>query len=74
MKKKEVKTTNKKEEKKTINKKTVAMLYLLCSLCWLISGVFEVKADTSGTLSFIVGGILLILGFIYYYLFKKSQK
>lgn len=77
MKKKEVKTSKKKEvkeDKKSINKKTIALLYLLCSICWLVSGFFELKADSNGTFSFIVGGALFALAIVYFYLHKKSLK
>jgi len=65
----------KKEQnnKKVLNNKTIAILYLLCGVIWIVSGIFEVVAKTSGVLSFIVGGVLMILSIFYFYKVKKEK-
>ena len=70
---KKIEEEPKKVEKKGINKNTMAILYLLCSICWLVSGVMEVKAKTSGVLSFVVGGLLLLLAIFYFYKDSKQK-
>ena len=65
------KVEEKRNPPKRINPKVMALLYLLCSVCWIVSGILEVKAKTSGVLSFVVGGLLLLLAVFY---FIKSNK
>ena len=68
MKKKEV-----KNNKKVLNNKLIGILYLLCSICWIVSGILDTMSKSNGLLSYIVGGVLLILSIFYFYKVKKEK-
>ena len=61
---------NKKREKRN---KIIAILYLLCSICWIISAIFNYK--NSNTLFCILdvafAAVWIFLGIVY---FKKKDK
>ena len=64
----------KKDNNEILNKKKIAILYLISSICWIISGIFEPLGKSGSILSYVFGGILFLLSMFYFYNYKKDKK
>jgi len=69
-----VEKINKIENKKLFSNRVIAILYLLCSVSWFASGVFDIKADYSNVMGYVdfgLGAVFLLLVIMY---FRKDRK
>ena len=63
----------KKEERKLLSDKNIAILYLVCALCWLVSGIFEYIGNKKiPYLDIIITVLLIVFSIIYFKKHKNS--
>ena len=67
--KKEVKT----EPAKLLSDKTIAILYVVCAVIWLVSGILDFIASEilKGSVSFGIAVVLALLSVVYFRRLKK---
>ena len=65
------KKENKVEEKKLLSDKKIAILYVICALCWVASAILEYVGNKKiSYLDICISVILIILAVVY---FRKSK-
>ena len=65
----------KKEEKKLLSDLKIAILYIVCALCWLISGILEYVASKKiPYLDIVITIVLVVLAVVYFKKDKKNKK
>ena len=66
-----------KENSKDKNKyKIIAILYLLCAICWFISGIIDIKKDSSALFGYVDIGLFAVwttFAIIYLKKMKESK-
>lgn len=66
------KVEKKEEERKLLSDFKIAVLYSICALCWLLSGILEYVASKKVPyLDIVITIILVVLALVY---FKKDKK
>ncbi len=72
------KVVNKREEKKEFKgfkNRTIAILYIICSIAWLISGILNLKNSGSslGYIDLVLAILWMVLGILYFIKDKKEK-
>lgn len=62
------------KSKRLFTYKQTAFLYLLCGICWIVSGILNIMVESSYTFDFVVGIIFIIFSVLYLMVDKKSKK
>ena len=65
-----------KKQFKGLSNITIAILYLICGVAWLISGIINLKNNPSllGYIDIVLAILWVILAVLYYIKYKKDKK
>jgi len=70
----EVKTETKKKSGRILSYRVTALLYLVCAICWFISGALSYVAEESFAFDIVIGTAFLAIGIIYACNIKKDRQ